>query len=898
MGACSQIETPRILGKYPLLELLGEGSLGSVYRSFDQERGCAVAVRILAEGIKWDEQLEENFCRECRAIAFLQHPNIASVFETGKEEQSFFIAMESLEGNDLKSLIALKPAMPVEAKLSIMMQVAEGLGHAHKNGILHRNLSPGKIHLTATGVKIRDFAVAGSLMKHLPRPGVRWGIPIYLSPEQIQNRSSNVQSDVYSAGIIFYELLTYCHPFHDPDGNKALDNMLMHAQIATFDQFPDIPPGAWSILRKCLANDPSDRYAGMDELFSACKNLIKDMSEDTQLMLAELQSSLAPLKKAASQPNASECILRLLHEIQALLHDQKEADYASLDRLVTVLLEQQPAIQQAAGLLQPWESVVCQLPFIAKAGSLADPPPCTNPVSPGPINPDAGEATDNRQSDKGKASLVLETTLAQKDEELPPWSQNSVATPVKGHRQTTIPWRYGKIHKKTYGAAAALLSILLIVTAGYIVLGTKTGKSVRDVWSIFTQNNNETASASALPSSPKKSDAPAYQAQDLNKTIPDGNTQDEPAGLPLNGTERVPDQNSRILSRRPVPKALARVSDLIDSGNLPMAKMELDAFQKSHPGTPGIPALRKKWQESKFAETQDLARREQARNQKEHDWTRQVTDLFEAGKYNKAGNILNLWLSEDPGNPRAQEFVARNDEIQGIIKYYSSAITENRYQDALAALDRAEELNPQDSTFPELRQQVETRKAAARASLTVRRLGAKAKILLDGKLIGKEGEASNENVPIGSHTLAVENEGTSVSSKIQNMREGEELAFVYDLAGHYVRPMIESDRELLARRTLTEEVHHFPVEHLHGTLRGSCRGELLISYLDAAYKPSSGSHGFRIPMKLLRLRSDGKSIDLLFVSDGSRFQGFKFPDLQTAEKFKLKWDELKSKAPQ
>ncbi len=894
MGACSQIETPRILGKYPLLELLGEGSLGSVYRSFDQERDRAVAVRILAEGIKWDEPLEELFYRECRAITSLQHPNIASVFETGKEEQSFFIAMESLGGSDLKSLIARKPAMPVEAKISIMIQLVEGLSYAHKNGILHRNLSPGKIHLTTDGIKIRDFAIASILMKHLPRPGVRWGIPIYLSPEQIQNKSSDLQSDIYSAGIIFYELLTYCHPFHDADGNKALDNMLLGAQIATFDQFPDVPPGAWAILRKCLAKNPGDRHADMDELLSACKSLIKDMSEDVQLMLAELQSSFPLLKKAAAQPDASEDILKLLHEIQVVLHDQKEADYASLDRLVTVLLEQHPTIQEAASLLQPWEPALYQLP-LAEA---TDPPPLPNAVSPDPISPDADRGADGRLPDSNRAPLVPETILRQKDEAPLPWSQSSVATPVKEPRRASIPWRYGKIHKKTYSTAAALLSILLIVTAAYIFQGTEAGKSVQYAWNVFTRNKSVTASASDLQFSPNKTSAPAYKTQDLNQKIPGRNLQGEPAGLPLNKVEGAPGQSSSLSSRRPVPNALARISDLIDAGNLPMAKIALDSFQKSHPGVAGIAPIRKKWQERKYAETQALERRETARQQKENDWDRQVADLFESGKYNKAGNLLSLWLSEDPDSLRAQELAAKNDEIQAIIKSYSAAITESRYQDALAALGRAEKLNPQDLTFSELRQQVETRKASARGLLTVRRLGAKAKILLDGKAIGRDGEVSNESVPIGNHTLAVESEGTSLSSKIQDMREGVDLGFVYDLAGRYVRPMIESDRELLARRRLTEEVHHFQLEHVHGTLRGNCRGELTISFLDVAYKPSSGLHGFRIPINQLKLRSDGKSIEFLFVADGSRFQSFKFSDLQTAETFKLKWDELKSKMPQ
>jgi serine/threonine protein kinase len=891
MGACSQIESPRISGKYPLLEPLGEGNLGTVYRSFDQENGRPVAVRILAEGIKWDERLEELFCRECQAIESLHHPNIASVFENGKEDQSFFTVTESLGRSDLKSLIARKPVMPVEAKVAIMMQVAEGLRHAHQNGILHRNLSPAKIHLTADGVKIRDFSIHGILMKYLPRPGVRWGIPIYLSPEQIQNKASDARTDIYSAGVVFYELLTYCHPFFDPDSNKALDRMLLGSEIATFDQFPEIPPGVWGIVRKCLAKNPGDRYAGMDEFLSACQDLVKDMSEDIQLMLAELQSSLVPLKKAAVQPNASESILKLLHEIQLLLHDQKEADYSSLDRLVTALLDQQPAIQQAADLLQPWDSVY-QLPFAKEIISTADSIDPTRNSTPSPA--ETGEVECDQSN--GETPSEPGEISKQKIEAEPPWSRSSTPDPIKKPRESTIPWRYGKIPKKTYSAAAGLLSILLIVTAFYIVLGTEAGKSVRNIWDSFTRKFDETASASSPRFSLPKDNARSV-VEPLSQK---GSEQNREAGnVPLSAkTESLPGQNSRSAIPRQPSKAFAHISDLIDSGNLPMARIELDSFQKSHPGNPGIESLRKKWQERKSVEIQELARREQAKKEKENDWTRQVVDLFETGKYNKAGNALNLWLSEDPGNLRAQEMAAKNNEIQSVIKSYAAAITDGRYEDALAAVGRAEKLNPQDPSFAELRQQAEARKASAKASMTVRRLGSKARILLDGKPIGNDGELSGENVHIGSHTLAVESEGASFSYKIQNMREGEQLALVYDLAGGYVRPMIESDRELLGRRKAAEDVQHFPVDHTHGTLRGSCHGELLVNYLDVAYKPSSGSHGFRIPINQLKLRSDGRSVELLLVSDGSRFQSFKFADLKTAEQFKMKWDELKSKAPQ
>jgi len=234
-----------------LMEKVGEGSLGPVYRGFDPDLGRAIVVRTLWDGAKWNEKAEEIFFRECRSVAALQHVNIAAVYEFGKEEQAPYLVMESLGSNNLQSLITRKLAMSVESKLSIMIQVAEGLSYAHKNGVLHRNLTPAKIHLTSDGaVKIRDFAVADALAKHLPHPGVRYGVPIYLSPEQVQNKGCDERSEIFSAGTIFYELITYLHPFHDPNSNKALDNILQDTEIPTLEQFPDEPPGIWQILKK------------------------------------------------------------------------------------------------------------------------------------------------------------------------------------------------------------------------------------------------------------------------------------------------------------------------------------------------------------------------------------------------------------------------------------------------------------------------------------------------------------------------------------------------------------------------------------------------------------------------------------------------------------------------
>jgi hypothetical protein len=689
MGSYPKIETTPMIGKYPLFEKLGEGRLGPVYKSFDREIGRAAVVRILHDGIKWDAQLEETFHHECRAAAALQHPNIAAIYEIGKEEQIQYIVMESLAGNDLKCLIAQKPTMPIEAKLSIMIQVAEGLCHAHINGILHRNLEPGKIHLTLDGVKIRDFAVSGILMKYLPRPGVRWGAPIYLSPEQIQQQGENGQSDIFSAGVIFYELITYCHPFHDPDGNKALDKILLDSRIATFDLFPDVPPGIWTILRNCLAKNPKYRYASMDELLCACRDFMKDLAEDIQLMLAELHSALASLKKAAALPNASEATVTLLREAESLLRGQKDADYVSLDRLINDLIEQHPVIQNAAETLQPWESLIRKFPAIA---ANADPSPAGQPITtadhaigqtvpPIPIailpakKPD--ESIERKQADPVKENIAGKPSLKQGAafggavaiERIPeqassPWSHDSVARPIKKRRygRKLIPWRYGKIPTPSYRTIVILMSLLVIMTAAYIVFASRS-----------VSGNGSTQIAQK----------PACNENAPNKT--------DRSGPP---------------SFAPDPQLLSRISNLIDSGNLTAAKRELDAFQNAHPESFAAQPLLGKWK-CKLQEQKAI------KKQKENNWVYKVSNLFGDGKYNEASNALSLWISECPGSIRAQEFAAKYEEIQHALRTYSSAITENRYQDALIALGRAEKINPRDSTFSELRHEIEAIKATA-----------------------------------------------------------------------------------------------------------------------------------------------------------------------------------------
>jgi hypothetical protein len=311
--------------------------------------------------------------------------------------------------------------------------------------------------------------------------------------------------------------------------------------------------------------------------------------------------------------------------------------------------------------------------------------------------------------------------------------------------------------------------------------------------------------------------------------------------------------------------------------------------------------LRRRWQAKSTKEMQEKARMEEeqqntARRQKEDNWNRQLGDLITRGKYNEANGAWRLWITENPGSSRAQEYGTRIEEVQRGLKDYAAAMSESRYQDAVNALHGIEKINPGDPSLAELRRQIDARKAAARALLTVHRLGAKAVLLLDGRPVGNDGEVESESIAIGNHTLAVENEGTIVASRSQEFSEGQRVAFVYDTSKLNLRPMSEADRELLAHRKELEGVHSFETEHAHGILRGNCRGVLSIDSNDIAYKPSLGWHGFRMPLKLLKLKFEGRSAELSYISDNRHFQTFRFPDQQTADRFIRVWGELKALA--
>src|SRR5439155_24447125 len=246
--------------------------MASVYLAEDQELGRRVAIKLLDERHAQDEQFVERFRREAESAAGLSHPNVVSIYDRGEVEGTYYIAMEYLEGKTLKELLVARGPTPVRVAIDYTRQILSALEFSHRSGIVHRDIKPHNVVVAPDGrLKVTDFGIARSGSSQMTEAGSIIGTAQYLSPEQAQGKPVHPSSDLYSVGVVLYEMLTGTVPF---TGETALEIAMKHLNAVpeppSAKERPavlgEVPHELDSVILRALAKDPGDRYQTAREM--------------------------------------------------------------------------------------------------------------------------------------------------------------------------------------------------------------------------------------------------------------------------------------------------------------------------------------------------------------------------------------------------------------------------------------------------------------------------------------------------------------------------------------------------------------------------------------------------------------------------------------------------------
>jgi serine/threonine protein kinase len=268
-------ENPVLKDRYRLIEQIGAGGMAVIYKAQDMELGRLVAVKVLRPSLVGDPEFLMRFRREAQAAANLSHPNIVTVHDVGQDgPKTHFIVMEYVDGQDLKKLIrSREEPFGVDAALAIIVEVCKGVGYAHRAGLVHCDIKPQNILVTPdNSIKVTDFGIARalssaqSLEPDSEEEEIVWGSPHYFSPEQAAGETPTPASDVYSIGVVLFELLTGRLPFMGVDYRELALAHIKQDPPSLMDVDPALPQELDRIIRKVLSKEPAARYRTADQL--------------------------------------------------------------------------------------------------------------------------------------------------------------------------------------------------------------------------------------------------------------------------------------------------------------------------------------------------------------------------------------------------------------------------------------------------------------------------------------------------------------------------------------------------------------------------------------------------------------------------------------------------------
>lgn len=255
--------------RYQLQEVLGSGGMANVYRARDVVLDRPVAIKVLRKEYSSNDNFQKQFWLEARSAANLSHPNIVTVHDFGSADNLLFIVMEHIPGKDLKHLIRERGRFTAHDGIPLMIQACAGVGYAHRAGLVHCDIKPHNMLVSKDmRLKVTDFGIARALATVKPgeRSDVVWGSPLYFAPEQAAGEPPTPSSDVYSLGVVLYELLTGTPPFTAATADELARMHISAEPVPISEYIPDIPPVLEEIVMKVLSKEPSARYRTADQL--------------------------------------------------------------------------------------------------------------------------------------------------------------------------------------------------------------------------------------------------------------------------------------------------------------------------------------------------------------------------------------------------------------------------------------------------------------------------------------------------------------------------------------------------------------------------------------------------------------------------------------------------------